>query len=65
MWVTGQSDGALDRFCSLSGAPSGACSDSARAVAHCSLLLLQTIVGAFSRYSAGTPDSPVLHRTDR
>jgi hypothetical protein len=26
---------------------------------HCSLLLLQTTVGAVSRYSAGTPDSPV------
>jgi hypothetical protein len=32
---------------------------------HCSLLLLQTTVGAFSRYSAGTPDSPVLHQTVR
>jgi hypothetical protein len=45
--------------CSLSGAPSGACSDSARAVAHCSLLLLQTTVDAVSRCFAGTPDSPV------
>jgi hypothetical protein len=35
--ATGQSGGAPDRSCSLSGAPSGACSDSARAVAHCSL----------------------------
>jgi hypothetical protein len=26
---------------------------------HCSLLLLQTTVGAFRRYSASTPDSPV------
>jgi hypothetical protein len=53
--------GPPDRSCSLSGAPSGACSDSTRAVrtVHCSLLLLQTTVGAFSRYSAGTPDSPV------
>jgi hypothetical protein len=48
-----------DRSCSLSGAPSGACSDSARVVAHCSLLLLQTTVGAVSRCSAVTPDSPV------
>jgi hypothetical protein len=32
---------------------------------HCSLLLLQTTVGAVSRCSAGTPDSPVLHRTVR
>jgi hypothetical protein len=30
--TTGQSDGALDSHCSLSGAPSGACSDSARTV---------------------------------
>jgi hypothetical protein len=40
---------------------------SARAVAlftvHCRLL--QTTVGAVSRCSAGTPDSPVLHRTVR
>jgi hypothetical protein len=26
-WATGQSSGALDRLCSLSGTPSGACSD--------------------------------------
>jgi hypothetical protein len=32
---------------------------------HCSLLLSQTTIGAFSHYSAGTPDSPVLHRTVR
>jgi hypothetical protein len=39
----------------------------ARAVAlftvHC--ILLQTTVGADRHYSAGTPDSPVLHRTVR
>jgi hypothetical protein len=67
MWATGQSDGALDSHCSLSGAPSGTCSDSTRAVAlftvHCRLL--QTTVGAFSHCSAGTPDSSVLHRTVR
>jgi hypothetical protein len=59
MWATRQSGGAPDSHCSLSGAPSGACSDSARAVGtvHCSLL--QSIVGAFSCCSAGTPDSPV------
>ena len=60
--------GPPDSHCSLSGVPSGACSDSARAVralfTHC--LLLQTIVGAVSRCSAwhtgqsgATPDSPV------
>jgi hypothetical protein len=31
-WATGQSGGAPDNHCSLSGAPSGACSDSACAV---------------------------------
>jgi hypothetical protein len=30
--TAGQSGGAPDRYCSLSGAPSGACSDSARTV---------------------------------
>jgi hypothetical protein len=35
-----------------------------RVVAHCSLLLLQTTVGAVSYCSAGTPDSPVLHPPD-
>jgi hypothetical protein len=58
-WATGQSSGAPDSHCSLSGAPSGACSDSMRAVAHCSLLLLQTTVGAIVVASHGTPDSPV------
>jgi hypothetical protein len=61
MWATGQSGGAPDRSCSLSGAPSGACSDSARVVAlftvHCRLL--QTTIGAVSHCSAGTPDSPM------
>jgi hypothetical protein len=61
MWATGQSGGAPDRSCSLSGALFGACSDPARAVAlftvHCRLL--QTTVGVVSRCSAGTPDSPV------
>jgi hypothetical protein len=60
--------GPPDSHCSLSGAPSGACSDSARAVralfTHCSLL--QTTVGAVSRCSAwhteqsdATSDSPM------
>jgi hypothetical protein len=38
--ATGQSGGAPDRYCSLSGAPSGSCFDSARTVA-----LLQVSVG--------------------
>jgi hypothetical protein len=60
--ATGQSGGAPDRDCSLSGAPSGACSDSARAVRalqlHCSLL--QTTVGAVAITPHGTPNSPVI-----
>jgi hypothetical protein len=67
-WATRQSGAAPDSHCSLSGAPSSACSDSARAVRklfmHCSLL--QTTFGADSRCSAwhtgqsgATPDSPV------
>jgi hypothetical protein len=66
--ATGQSGGAPDSSCPLSGVPSGACSDSVRVVCalftHCSLL--QTTVGAVSRCSAwhtgqsgATPDSPV------
>jgi hypothetical protein len=67
MWATGQSDGASDRHCSLSGAPSDACSDSERAGAHCSvsLFLYRRPLALFSRYSAGTPNSLVLHRTVR
>jgi hypothetical protein len=67
-WAIGQSGGAPNSHYSLSDAPSGACSDSARAAralfTHCSLL--QTTVGADSRCSAwhtgqscATPDSPV------
>jgi hypothetical protein len=40
---------------------------STRAVTHCSvsLFILQTTVGAVAVAPAGTPDSPVLHRTVR
>jgi hypothetical protein len=52
--ATGQTSGSPDSHYSLSGAPSGACSDSARAAralfTHCSLL--QTTVGADSRCPA-------------
>jgi NCAIR mutase (PurE)-related protein len=67
MWATGQSSGAPDRSCSLSSVPSGAFSDSARVVALFTVhyRLLQTTVGAVSRCSAGTSDSPVLHLTVR
>jgi hypothetical protein len=61
MWATGQSGGAPDMHCSLFGAPSNACSDSARVGAHCSvsLFLCRRPLALFSRYSAGTPDIPV------
>jgi hypothetical protein len=47
---------------SMSGAPSGATLTSARAGAHCSLLLLccRRPLALCSRYFAGTPDSLVL-----
>jgi hypothetical protein len=62
-WGTGQSGAAPDRYCSLSGAPSSACSDSTRTV--CALCSCQSTVVLVSRCSAGTPDSPVTHRTVR
>jgi hypothetical protein len=65
MWATGQSGGAPDRSCSLSGAPSGACSDSTRAVNTVQCSLLQSTVGAVAVTPLGTPDSPVLLRTVR
>jgi hypothetical protein len=60
-WATGQSGGAPDSHYSLSGAPSGAALTSAHACAHCSLLLFhcRRPLALCSRYSAGTPDSPV------
>jgi hypothetical protein len=66
-WATGQSGGAPDSHYSLSGAPFGAALTSARACAHCSLLLFRCRrpLALCSRYSAGTPDSPVLHQTVR
>jgi hypothetical protein len=61
MWATGQSGGAPDSHYSLSGAPSGAALTSARAGAHCSLLLFRCRrpLALYSHYSAGTTDSPV------
>jgi hypothetical protein len=60
-WVTGQSGGAPDRSCSLSGAPSDACSDSARAVGtvpvHYSHCRRPLALGAVA--PLGAPDSPV------
>jgi hypothetical protein len=60
-WGTGQSCAAPDRHCSLSGAPSGGCSDSARTV-HALCVVrrpLEPTVALASRCSAGTPDSPM------
>jgi hypothetical protein len=61
-WATGQSGGAPDSHYLLSGAPSGSASDFC---AHCSVLTARCRrpLALCSRYSAGTPDSPVLHRT--
>jgi hypothetical protein len=60
-WTTGQSCGASDRSCSLSGAPSAPGLTSTCAVVHCSisLFLCRRSLARYSRYSAGTPDSPV------
>jgi hypothetical protein len=60
-WATGQSGGAPDSPCSLSGAPSGAALTSARAGTHCSALTARCRrpLALCSRYSAGAPDSPV------
>jgi hypothetical protein len=59
--------GPPDSHYSLSGAPSGAALTSARAGAQCSLLLFRCRrpLALCSRYSAGTPDSPMVHRTVR
>jgi hypothetical protein len=61
--ATGQSGGAPDSHCSLSGAPSGACSESARVVrtVHCSFC--KQPLAQVAIVPLGTPDSPVLHRT--
>jgi hypothetical protein len=59
--TTGQSGGAPDSHCSPSGAPSGAYSDSARAVAHCSSLFTfcRRPLALLAVTPLGTPDSPV------
>jgi hypothetical protein len=56
-WATGQSGGAPDMSCRLSGAPSGVCLTSARTVAH--LMRLQATVGA------EVVVAPLAHRTVR
>jgi hypothetical protein len=57
--------GPPDSHCSLSGAPSSVCSDFCARSCTVHYRLLQTTVGAISRCSTGTPDSPVLHQTVR
>jgi hypothetical protein len=60
-WCTGQSGAALDRYCSLSSAPSDAALTLRELSAHCSCCRrpLELTVALASRCSAGTPDSPV------
>jgi hypothetical protein len=66
-WGTGHSGAAPDRHCSLSGAPSGSCSDSARTVRALCVVRrpLESTVALASRCYAGAPDSPVAHWTVR
>jgi hypothetical protein len=61
---TGQSGAALDRCCSLSGAPLTPALTSAH-TAHALFTLLQTIVALIVVAPLGAPDSPVAHRTVR
>jgi hypothetical protein len=58
---TGQSGAAPDRHCSLAGASSGGCSDSARTVRALCVVRrpLESTVALANRCSAGAPDSPV------
>jgi hypothetical protein len=60
-WATGQSGVAPNSHCSLSGASSGAALTLCELSTHCSLVSrqLKSTVALGSRYSAGTPDSPV------
>jgi hypothetical protein len=60
MWATGQSGGAPDRYCSLSGAPSAPALTSARVVTHCSVLLFL----ADDRWH-DIAVTPLAHRTVR
>jgi hypothetical protein len=64
-WGTRQSGAALDRYYSLSGAPSGTALTLCELSAYCSrpCSLLQSTVGVVAVALLGTPDSSVLHRT--
>jgi hypothetical protein len=61
---TGQSSATPDRSCSLSGGP---LTSALTSVAHYSrnIAFAELTVERVSRCSAGTPDSPVAHRTVR
>jgi hypothetical protein len=64
-WGTGQSNAIPDRHYSLSGAPSGAALTLRELSAHCSRCMrpLESTVALASFCFAGTPNSPVAHRT--
>jgi hypothetical protein len=66
-WGTGRSGAVPDRSCSLSDAPSGAALSLRELSAHYSRCRrpLESTVALASRCFAGTPDSPVAHRTVR
>jgi hypothetical protein len=65
--ATGQSGGALDNQCSLSGAPSGAALTLRALSVHCSVVSrpLNSTVALATVAPLGTPGSLVLHRTVR
>jgi hypothetical protein len=66
-WGTRQSGAAPDMHCSLSSAPSGAALTLRELSAQCSAFagVRWSRPLRWSRCSAGTPDSPVTHRTVR
>jgi hypothetical protein len=66
-WATRQSSVAPDSHSSLFGVPSGTALTLHKLSAHCSRCRrpLESTVALWSHCSAGTPDSPVTHRTVR
>jgi hypothetical protein len=62
-WGTGQSGAAPDRYCSLSGEPSGAALTLRELSAHCSHC--QSTVALATVAPLGTPDSPVNYSEAR
>jgi hypothetical protein len=66
-WATERSGATPDSHCSLSGAPSDAALTLRELSTHCSRCRrpLESTIALGSRCSAGTPDSPVTHRTVR